>query len=353
MHPLATDELIKAFLMGKCSEEELKELQLWLSLPQNKDKVETLFKEKWQEVSADTPLINLDSKSIFKGIETKLHKQEHPRKTTGFSRNRQAFVNPQRKRSWMGIKVFTCLALTLIISYFFIPTDQLATDYSVEQYTKTAPRGYRNSVTLIDGSMAILNSESTITYDENFGKENRTIYLTGEAFFKVAHNPEKPFIVVAKDLKTTALGTSFNVNAYAENNTAISLATGKVRVELNDAHTNTTDTTQMILTPGEQAVWTGAAEGLIKREFDIRKTLSWKNNVIYFNNTSLESMIRVLEKWYDVKITINGNINKLTHTGTGKFKNKSLENVLSSLGYTMGFTYQINKKTITLKLTDK
>lgn len=350
---MTTDDLIKAFLKGECSEQELEELRLWLSLPENKDKAEKLFKMKWQEVSGDDLLTEFNTSRVFKRIQTKVRELEQPEKTHKATTNRKAYEYPKRKRSWTGVKILASLVLVFALGYLLIPASEVSTTSQPEQFTKAAPRGYRNTITLMDGSLATLNSESSITYDENFGKENRTIFLTGEAFFKVALDTTKPFIVVAKDLKTTALGTSFNVNAYEENNTAISLATGKVKVELSNVDSAATDNPQMILIPGEQAVWTGATAGLIKRAFDKREILSWKNDIIYFNNTPLESMIRVLEKWYDVKITIKGNTNKLTHTGTGKFKNKSLENVLRSLGYSMGFTYQINKKTITLKLTEE
>ncbi len=350
---MAKEDLIRAFLKGKCSEKELQELRFWLSLPENKEEAESLFKMKWEETSGEELITGYDKESVFDGIRAKVRELEKPDPVIHTTKDRVAYGYPRKKRGARSIKVVLGLALILLLGYFVIPAPDTGSDPSIEQITRVAPRGYRNTITLMDGSTATLNSESSITYAKDFGKENRIIYLTGEAFFRVARDETKPFVVISKDLKTTALGTSFNINAYEGNDEAISLATGKVKVELNMVQNSDAPQEEMILTPGEQAVWTGESTGLTKREFDFREILSWKNNVIYFNNTELKSMIRVLEKWYDVQITIEGNTNRLTDHGTGKFKNESLENVLSSLGFTMGFTYQINEKKITLKLTEK
>ncbi|GAB5531574.1 MAG: hypothetical protein Roseis3KO_33510 [Roseivirga sp.] len=350
---MAKEDLIRAFLKGECSEKELQELRFWLSLPENKEEAESLFKMKWEEISGDELITDYDKESVFDGIQAKVRELEKPAPITHTTKDRVAYGYPRKKRGARGIKVVVGLAMILLIGYFVIPSPETNSDSSIEQITRVAPRGYRNTITLMDGSTATLNSESSITYAKDFGKEDRIIYLTGEAFFRVARDETKPFVVISKDLKTTALGTSFNVNAYEGNDEAISLATGKVKVELKTVQNSDTPREEMILTPGEQAVWAGESSGLTKRDFDFREILSWKNNVIYFNNTELKSMIRVLEKWYDVQITIEGNTNRLTDHGTGKFKNESLENVLSSLGFTMGFTYQINEKKITLKLTEK
>lgn len=350
---MAKEDLIRAFLKGECSEKELEELRFWLSLPENKEEAESLFKMKWEEISGEELLTDFDKKTVFDGIQARVRGLEKQQPVKHVTQDREAYGYPRRRKSATGIKIFVGLALVLLIGYFVIPTPEVATDPATEQITRVAPRGYRNTITLMDGSTATLNSESSITYAKDFGKENRIIYLTGEAFFRVARDENMPFVVISKDLKTTALGTSFNVNAYEGNDEAISLATGKVKVELKTSDPSDATAEEMILTPGEQAVWTGESTGLTKREFDFREILSWKNNVIYFNNTELNSMIRVLEKWYDVQITIEGDTNRLNDHGTGKFKNESLENVLSSLGFTMGFTYQINEKKITLKLTEK
>lgn len=351
---MAKEDLIRAFLKGECSDKELQQLRFWLSLPENKEEAESLFKMKWEEISGEELIEDFDKEAVFDGIRAKVRGFEKPTEPVArITRDREAYGYPRKKRSATGLKIFLGLALIFVIGYFVIPAPVLDTDPATEQITRVAPRGYRNTITLMDGSTATLNSESSITYSKDFGKEERIIYLTGEAFFRVARDESKPFVVISKDLKTTALGTSFNVNAYEGNEESISLATGKVKVELKAGPNNDTHSKEMILTPGEQAVWTGESAGLTKREFDFREILSWKNNVIYFNNTELKSMIRVLEKWYDVQITIEGNTNRLTDHGTGKFKNESLENVLSSLGFTMGFTYQINEKKITLKLTEK
>lgn len=349
---MTTDKLIRAFLRGECSEEELNELRHWLSLPENKEEAESLFKMKWKEISGDKLLTDYDKDAVFDSIRARVRGDVPPPAKKNPKADREPYAYPERKKSRVGFRAIAGLAIVLLIGYFVIPSSPLEKAPAAEQVTRVAPRGYRNTITLADGSTATLNSESSITYDKDFGQQNRKIFLTGEAFFNVTRDKTRPFVVVANGIKTTALGTSFNVNAYKPTNLAVSLATGKVRVEVGHENSDTPGTDEIILKPGEQAVWSGHKAGLIKREFDPLEILSWKENMIYFNNTELKSMIDVLEKWYDVQITVNGETQKLTQTGTGKFKNESLENVLSSLGYSMGFTYQISEKQITLKLKE-
>lgn len=348
---MTNEELIRAFLNGECSEKELHKLRHWLSLPENEEEAETLFKQSWNEISSETPLTDFDKEAVLNGIRARVRSIEKGTRKVNHSTDRKPYPYTERKKSLTGLRIIIGLAIVLLVGYLVIPPSSHIEPVTTEQVTRVAPRGYRNTITLADGSTAILNSESSITYDKDFGQKNRLIHLTGEAFFDVARDESRPFVVIANGIKTTALGTSFNINAYHTDNLAVSLATGKVRVEMEKEITGV-ERNKVILRPGEQALWSSHEAALTKREFDPLEILSWKENIIYFNKTELKSMIDVLEKWYDVQITIEGETRKLTQTGTGKFKNQSLENVLSSLGFSMGFSYQINDKQITLKLKE-
>lgn len=347
---MAINDLIKTFLKGECTGHELEQLHTWLNQPENKEEAETLFRTTWEESSADKPVVDFDKDTLLKAVMDEVNTKKKPRTVQTRISDREPYRGQRKRRFPTFAKVALGLIVALCVAYFVIEEPKGIDFQDSPQITRKAPRGYRNTITLADGSLATLNSESTIRYSKDFGVKDRVIFLEGEAFFDVVHNPDKPFIVLANNLKTTALGTSFNVNAYEEDVQAVSLATGKVKVEIANPASAKEQKLGVILTPGEQAVWSGPETILTKRLFNLQEILSWKDNVIYFKDTDLQSMIKVLEKWYDVEITINGDTNKLTQTGTGSFKNQSLENVLNSLSFSMGFDYAMKKDQILITL---
>ncbi len=350
MEKLEKEELIRAFLKGECSNQELTELRSWLLLPENQEKAESLFKMTWKEISEDELIMDFDKGAALDGIKAKIDEINPPQRRQKRILDRPPYSDQKKGRIPRLVKSMAALVLIILVGYLIIPSNKVPVPEQIVEMTREAPRGFRNTVTLSDGSVATLNSESSIRYAKNFGVNDRVIYLTGEAFFEVVRDETKPFVVISNDLKTTALGTSFNVNAYKGNAEAISLSTGKVKVELTNPTSDAATKAEMILTPGEQALWNESKEQLTKKKFDPETTLSWKSNVIFFKNTDLKSMIDVLEKWYNVEITVNGEANKLKQTGNGTFKNESLENVLNLLGYSMGFEHEINEEKIIINL---
>lgn len=336
-----------------CSVEERDKLHEWLLGELDEENASELLASLW----AKTPRNNMYG--INKGeLRTKIKASiQQEKKTT----NRLTPVEdtiydryPSQKRwSYSYGLIGSILVLTLVIGYFVsinkseVPTS----DPIVERIEKSTSKGHRSSIQLRDGSKVTLNAESKISYDDNFGLTNRRLYLQGEAFFEVARNESLPFTVISENLVTRALGTSFNVRDYGDEATAsIALATGVVRVKRTSKSANNEKIT---LKPNEQVVLHKVSQEWSKLTYSRDKVLSWKENIIYFNDISLAEIIRILERWYDVNIEIKGQgLEKLEFKGTGKFEQKSLENILESLGYTMGFESSINDKQIIIQLTN-
>ncbi|MEP3583106.1 MAG: FecR domain-containing protein [Cyclobacteriaceae bacterium] len=208
--------------------------------------------------------------------------------------------------------------------------------------TKRTESGQKLTIHLGDGSVAILNSNSSVTYPREFG-DTRLVKMTGEVFYEVAKDTEKPFVVKTSLLSTTALGTSFNINTYTDGKNEVTLLTGKVNVEsLIDPAKSA------ILLPGDRVVTEKESTNLIKEKVDLKNQALWKDGVIYFDNTPFYKGIEVLEMWYGVDIRFE-NLPKEEPEFTGKFKNDYLSNVLNSLSYTMDFRYQIEDKKVLIK----
>ncbi|MEQ6118014.1 FecR domain-containing protein [Reichenbachiella sp. MALMAid0571] len=211
---------------------------------------------------------------------------------------------------------------------------------------KANPSGQKSTVFLSDGSKVILNSESKIEYERNFGNGKREITLTGEAFFEVAKDKSRPFTVTTGTITTTALGTSFNIRAY-ENSAEIeiSLATGKVRVD--DIGLKSTGK-ETYLSPGEKAHYSMKNGLMVKSEFNIRKTLAWKEGVLYFQNDTLEDILQNLERWYGVEIHVLRAPAQPKSHFSGEFNNQSLETVLKAIGFSKNFNFDIKDKIVTI-----
>jgi ferric-dicitrate binding protein FerR (iron transport regulator) len=175
-----------------------------------------------------------------------------------------------------------------------------------------APAGQRARITLPDGSTVWLNAGSTLRYPSVFGGERR-VDLAGEAFFDVARDPGKPFIVSTVSLEITALGTQFNVFSYpgAEYASA-SLVDGSVEVHMQGERNGT------VLNPGQELV---CANGRLCLEEMDKDRLLWKEGIYTFKGQNLEKIISKLELYYDVDIVVT-NPKILRYQYTGKFRQR-------------------------------
>lgn len=164
------------------------------------------------------------------------------------------------------------------------------------------PNGGQYRVILPDGSKVWLNAASSLRYPVSFSAaKDRHVQLTGEAYFEVAKNENKPFLVTSGEQTVKVLGTHFNVNAYAdEPSVKTTLLEGRVEVSLPG------NVPPVTLAPGEEAVQQDA--GFIVREADIAGAVAWKDGVFMFNSTNLRTLMRQLARWYDVEVRYEGDI---------------------------------------------
>ena len=195
--------------------------------------------------------------------------------------------------------------------------------FTPKEIIQIALKGEKKEVLLQDGSVVVLNSNSSITYPEEFG-EIRNIKLSGEAYFKVFRDVKRPFIVQTHDVKVRVLGTSFDVNSYKHRSTKVSVLTG--RVEVSSAVGN-----KVVIVKNQQANLKHNSDFHISTE-DSSDGIAWTSNTIILKNTTLSETAKIIENWYNVDITFEDQeIKKFTISG--KFKDEKLENVLESIAF--------------------
>ncbi len=173
---------------------------------------------------------------------------------------------------------------------------------SISYNTMSLPKGSKPiRLVLSDGSLVWLNAASSVTFPTAFIGSERKVSITGEAYFEVAHNASKPFYVSHDDITVRVLGTHFNVNTYQdESNIKVTLLEGSVNVLKGN---NTAR-----LKPGEQVVVTKDKISLITN-IDLEEVMSWKNGQFYFKGTELKSIMRQIEKYYNVEVEFKDDIN--------------------------------------------
>jgi ferric-dicitrate binding protein FerR (iron transport regulator) len=157
------------------------------------------------------------------------------------------------------------------------------------------PRGGEYKLVLADGTQVWLNSETRLKFPVEFNTNERVVELSGEAYFEVAHNIEKPFIVTTLSAaKIQVYGTSFNVNAYADSRAvAVTLSEGKVSVRSKN-------TNEKMLAPDQQALVTDG-ETISIRDVDASAFSAWKDGLLVFDNLSMGEISHLLSRWYNVE----------------------------------------------------
>jgi len=169
--------------------------------------------------------------------------------------------------------------------------------------TISTPRGGQYTVILPDSTRVYLNAASSLRFPTSFGGKFRTVSLTGEAYFEVAHNKNKPFMVASAGQTVEVLGTHFDINAYNDEHVIkTTLLEGSVKV--------TASGKIALLIPGQQSqvVQNKSLDTLINvvQNVSLDEAVAWKNGYFQFESASLQSIMRQFSRWYDVKVIYEG-----------------------------------------------
>lgn len=192
--------------------------------------------------------------------------------------------------------------------------------------TISTPRGGQYQITLSDGTKVWLNAASSVRFPVIFTGTERSVVVTGEAYFEVAHNKHMPFKVLVDNNEIEVLGTHFNINAYDDEATIkTTLLEGKIKQTVNGG------TAQKILLPGQQSDVDREGKMIVREKADIEEAIAWMRGNFQFKSADLHAVLRQVARWYDAEIEYNGNIN-LHFTGqlprsenvTTLFKNLAL-----------------------------
>ena len=205
--------------------------------------------------------------------------------------------------------------------------------------TLIVPRGAEYALELADGSRVWLNSESTLKYPVNFTGNTRKVEMTGEGYFEVAKNAEKPFIVTVNGVDVRVLGTSFNISAYREE-VVTTLVEGKVQLKRG--------ADSVVLFPDQQGVWTREKENFEIKRVDARNYTLWKDGVFFFENVDLETILEDMARWYNVNIFyVNPGLKSMQFSVEIK-RYENIDGILRRIEQTKRVKFDVKDRTISV-----
>ncbi|WP_186758734.1 FecR domain-containing protein [Echinicola salinicaeni] len=325
------------YLNGLASKEEVRQVEQWLEKPNAAEELEDLMEASWEAIEPVGDAQKLDQ--LLEGVHRKINVEVRNKSRKG----------SLREMWWPVTKVAASIALigllaVLVYQQINHPVEQ-ALQEELKVFSRHTGPGQKMKLRLPDQTFVVLNANSTISYQSDFGRKDRKVSLEGEAFFEITPDTQRPFKVMTNDVVTTALGTAFN--AYSRNNQVkVALTEGKIKVETSG---ETNGLNSVVIQPGKMVYSTGTEDlGLNVKDFDARKVTAWKEGRIRFKSKPLKHVVRDLQKWYGINIEINGKINT-NRKVSGVFDNESLENILEGLSFSLGIKYEMQENEVIIK----
>ncbi|MDP4290953.1 MAG: FecR family protein [Bacteroidota bacterium] len=366
--------LLARHQQGIATPDESQMLYRMLNNP-DKTEMEAIMNKEWSGV----PCTNgeIDSFALLETIRRKAGIDPQPQK------EKTLYLKPGVNRLFSLTAILRYAAIFIIagaLTWFLKPSPiQNAASTKTHFFNIKVAYGSKSTIELPDGSIVTLNSGSTLSYPDKFETGSRTVLLNGEAFFEVKKNANRPFYVKTKDITIKVLGTKFNVKSYPDENTSeTTLVCGSVEILQNNGANNKTENenAHIFLKPNQKAIFTrktGVTElqdldqareqpnesdktsadapiQLITKiamqdQDETNSDIAWKNNNLILNNERFSDIIKKLERWYNVEITLE-NQALADDRFSGKFDRESITDVLNALNIIEPFHYEIKKNII-------
>ena len=311
-------DLFEKFLCNQATDEEIGLLRSIIRSDRN---IQQLLEDKL--VASSTTMDDNTKRKIFGEIRKQIH-----------SNKKTLSISHQKVLQWVAIFVLP------IVSAFSVYLLTQNTDSSKNPTIITAQNGEKAEVTLPDGSLVWINSGSSLTYEADFNHKKRSVYLEGEAYFEVAKDEKRPFIVKTQSMDVQAIGTAFNVRSYnSEQQISTILLEGKIKVNVAEKET--------LLGVNQRATFDKYSKVLSTDNVDADNFVEWKKGNIYFNNQTFNDIALTLSRIYNVDIQFaSEELRPMRFSGT--LGSSGIKNALDILTLTSPMYYDVKDTTIIL-----
>lgn len=344
MKEIPKKQILINYLLGLCTQNELDQVEGWLDeSPEHVQILEQVLREIRLTKPPELNKTHI-KRSVFQHIEAGNQERIRP-------------LKPNKHNNSWAVKAVA------MVSVFIIA---LSLTFNIESTKTAAPQpeklplqqrnlayGQTSTFRFSDGSVITLNGGSSLKFPEQFEKDKREVYLEGEAYFDIAPDKYRPFLVHVGSTTTRVLGTSFNIKAYDnDKEMQIAVVEGKVGVTSNSAPSTKNPEEQIVLEKNQWATYHRSGTLVEQGEGDIWEQIAWKDQVLIFNNKPFSEVAKMLERWYGTEIIIKGKELKDAKL-KGKHKSMSLEQVLQSIQFVLGIEYTIEDQVVTIQASEK
>jgi transmembrane sensor len=345
MHENRIVELLTRKIAGEATPDELGELSYLLTKYPDAVYYEALLEQVW---SLGQDGVTEDLEDAFKK-----HKLHHQDDLDFETKGKGSYSFFKSNILLIATVAFIIFSTSLYFSNYYHSTTK---EVQVDIY---AGKGIRKEVKLPDGTLVMLNSDSKLSYDLDMqSHDQRDVILIGEAFFKVAHDKKRPFIVKTNKVAIKVLGTEFNVRDYpGDKESETTLIKGSIELTINDRSDQ-----KFLLKPSEKLALVKNTKKTLEKgissvlmidnispvklgDQEYIEEISWTENKFVFENESFEDLIPKLERWYNVKIILNDS-NIKSYRFTGVFIKENIIQALEAMQLIKSFHYKINENEV-------
>lgn len=322
-------KIVRVFASSKHEEKEkvTMEVHQWLLDSEHADEKEAALNSLWEETEAQADA------GTWKSLENVYRKLGVEEKSS----------NENQIKIWRYVAAAVVILTVSVSGTFYFTKNAYSEVAMVEKFTQD---GDMNKIELPDGSMVQTNSGTLLLYPKTFKGDTRTVYLIGEANFKVKKNPDKPFIVKSTTMSVTALGTEFNVAAYPESGEIVAtLINGKIKVECDGEKQSYT------LIPGQQITYSKNNAKCLLSNANLEEVTAWQKGLFVFKGDTMKEILNILERRFN--ITFQCNISGFSDDKYNfRFRqNANIEEIMGIMQEVVGgFNYKIEGNICYIKL---
>ncbi len=320
--------LIIAELDGDISLEDRTYLYNWISKSEDNKRYYAQIKDLWEASLAD----------VFGFVEVSKEWERFNNRIAARPK-----INKKKSIKITWYRVAAIIVIGLLIANLLIENFKTK-DQSY--YTAIAPTGSISQTILPDGTIIYLNSGTEIKYDTKSKEKQREVYVDGEAWFDVAKDKKKPFVVHTKYYNVRVLGTQFNVKNYKDDESIVTtLEEGSIQILGSD---NLKLKETITLKPGEQISYNKTGHKVYKKNVDTQIFTSWRNNKLVFLEMTFGELVKLLERKYGVEIQV-ADSSILGEHYSGTIKNETIIEILNIIQHTHPITYKVEGQKIIIQ----
>ncbi len=331
-------DLLKRWLDNNEADFKLSELFSILNALNNPESEELLnlyFEKHWEGLSVVEYKTKDDIEAIYSEINKKILLRKTKKKNILLQRSKVFYKYFSRAAAIIVIP----LALLVLFPDKHNVINKSDTKKTITEYF--SPPGTRSRIYLPDSTEIWLNADSRMVINSDYGVEKREVVLSGEAFFAVKKNIEKPFFVNTSNMVIKVTGTTFNLSAYPDKNSIETvLLTGEIRLNYKEG----SNSKELVLKPHHKAIYSKSKNTMAIQTIRTNAYNSWKDGKLIFNNNSLSEIVSILERWFNVSIKITDK-ELYEYKFTATLDNRSLDQILMFLSCSspIDYTFSDNK----------